>query len=219
MNIRRNSDEVNAILKADFIDLLKEIKRPNANIEGLINKLESSDFFTAPASTKYHNAYIGGLVEHSLNVYYNLYSLAEMKGILPYLDPDSLLICGLLHDISKMNFYEIASRNEKVYHENGTKFDNIGKFDWQSVMSFKVKDVNDRFTFGNHEETSEFMVRTFIPLEVSESVAILNHHGGMGYDSVPVGTISDKYNKYVLASLLHMADFMAAFVDERESYE
>lgn len=219
MNIHNNSDEVNAILKKDFINLLREIKRPNSNIEGLIQKLESSDFFSAPASTKYHNSYIGGLVEHSLNVYYNLYSLVELKGLLSYIDPDSIIICGLLHDISKMNFYELTSRNEKVYHENGTKFDSLGKFDWQSTLSFKVKDVTERFTYGNHEETSEFMIRTFIPLKVSESVAILNHHGGMGYDSIPIETISDKYNKYVLASLLHMADFMAAYVDEREVYE
>lgn len=216
MNIHKNSDEVNAILKADFIDLLREIKRPNANIEGLINKLESSDFFQAPASTKYHNSYIGGLLEHSLNVYYNLYSLVELKGLLPYIDPDSMLICGLLHDMSKMNYYELYVRNEKVYHEDGTKYDSIGNFDWESNLYFKVKDPNDRFIYGNHEETSEFMIKTYIPLTVEESVAILNHHGGKGYDSIPIQHISDKYNKYPLSSLLHTADMLATYIDENE---
>lgn len=216
MNIHKNSTEVNNILKADFIDLLREIKRPNANIEGLINKLESSDFFQAPASTKYHNAYVGGLLEHSLNVYYNLYSLVELKGLFSYIDLDSILICGLLHDISKMNFYEPSSRNRKVYHENGSKYDELGRFDWISEFSYKIKEPKDRFIYGNHEETSEFMIKSYIPLTVEESVAILNHHGGKGYDSIPIQHISDKYNRYILSSLLHVADMIATYIDENE---
>lgn len=216
MNIYKNSEDVNKILKDDFIDLLREIKRPNANIEGLIQKLESSDFFSAPASTKYHNACIGGLVEHSLNVYYNLISLVEMKGLQGYFDKDSLLICGLLHDISKMNFYEVTSRNEKVYSENGSKSDSLGRFEWQASLSFKIRDAENRFIYGNHEETSEFMIKSFIPLTVEESVAILNHHGGKGFDSIPIQTISDKYNKYVLSPLLHTADMLATYLDENE---
>lgn len=215
-NIKKQSEQVNKILKDDFINLLREIKRPNANIEGLIQKLESSDFFSAPASTKYHGAYIGGLVEHSLNVYYNLISLVEMKCLEGYFDEDSLIICGLLHDLSKMNFYEVTSRNEKIYSENGSKFDELGRFDWQASLSFKVRDVKNRFIYGNHEETSEFMVKSFIPLTVEESVAILNHHSGMSFDSVPPSAVSDKFNRYPLAVLLHMADFLAAYVDERE---
>lgn len=213
-NIYMNSEKVNEILKQEFIDLLREIKRPNANIEGLIQKLESSDFFRAPASTRFHNAYVGGLVEHSLNVYYNLYSLLEMKGLLPYTDPDSILICGLLHDMSKMNFYELYIKNEKVYREDGSKQDALGRFDWESHYCFKVRDVKNRFIYGNHEETSEFMVKSYIPLTVEESVAILNHHSGMGHDSVPASQVSDKYNRYPLAAMLHMADFMATYIDE-----
>ena len=214
--INKNSENVNKKLKEDFINLIKSIERPNANIDGLIQKLESSDFFKAPASTKYHNAYIGGLVEHSLNVYYNLKSLVDLKGLKGLIPEDSILICGLLHDISKMNFYEVISKNEKVYSENGSKFDDLGKFDWEQHLAFKIRNAENRFIYGNHEETSEFMVKTYIPLTVEESVAILNHHGGMGYDSIPIATISDKYNKYPLSSLLHMADFMATYIDEVE---
>lgn len=213
------SPEVKNNIKEEIENLLRSINRPNVNIEGLINKLESSDFFTAPASTKYHNSYKGGLAEHSLNVYYNLKELVELKGLKEIITDDNIIICGLLHDISKINFYEISYMNKKVYHEYGSKFDELGRFDWQSVPSFKVKPVTERFVFGNHEENSEFMIRTFIPLELSESVAILNHHGGMGYDSIPISTISDKYNRFPLASLLHMADFMAAYIDERREVE
>lgn len=218
-SIEGYSPEVKNNIKEEIETLLRSVARPNANIEGLINKLESSDFFTAPASTKYHNSYKGGLAEHSLNVYYNLKELVGLKGLKEIITDDNIIICGLLHDISKINFYEISYMNKKVYHEYGSKFDELGRFDWQSVPSFKTKPVTERFVFGNHEENSEFMVRTFIPLELSESVAILNHHGGMGYDSIPISTISDKYNRFPLASLLHMADFMAAYIDERREVE
>lgn len=208
------SDEVLSCFKTEFIELLTTIKRPNANINGLIQRLESSDFFRAPASTKYHNAFKGGLVDHSLNVYHNLKNLVEMKELQEYITEESIIICGLLHDISKMNFYEPSARNKKVYHENGLKYDELGRFDWVSEFCYKVKDAKERFIYGNHEETSEFMIKTYIPLSVDESVAILNHHGGMGYDSIPIQTISDKYNRYCLSSLLHMADFLATYIDE-----
>lgn len=216
--INRYSTEYLDKLKQDFINILNKVERSNANIEDLVKKLESSDFFRAPASTKYHNAFIGGLVEHSLNVYYNLKSLVELKGLKEFITEDSIIICGLLHDISKMNFYELYAKNEKVYHEQGSKFDELGRFDWEAHMAFKIKSPDDRFIFGNHEETSEFMIKTYIPLTVDESVAILNHHGGMGYDSIPISTISDKYNKYPLSSLLHMADFLATYVDENDKW-
>ena len=209
------SEDVRLANKQKFIDLLRKIQRPNANIDGLIKKLETSDFFTAPASTKYHNAYKGGLVEHCLNVYYNLTHLVDIKGLKSEIDETSIIICGLLHDLSKMNFYEVYYKNKKVYSENGSKYDNLGFFDWVSEECYKVKDAHDRFIFGNHEETAEFMVRSFIPLSVEESVAILNHHGGMGYDSIPPSTISDKYNRYPLTSLLHAADFLSTYIDER----
>ena len=215
-NINRYSDDVIQINKNEIISLIQSIHREGANLEGLIKKLESSDFFRAPASTKYHGDYVGGLAEHSLNVYYNLKHLVDMKGLNDIITEDNIIICGILHDMSKINTYELYNRNEKVYHENGTKFDNLGKFDWQSVLSFKVKDDNNRFIYGNHEETSEFMISTFIPLEVCESVAILNHHGGMGYDSIPTNTLSSKYVRYPLAPLLHMADFLATYIDEKK---
>ena len=210
------SDDVLNKLRNEFLELLIKIDRPNADIDGLIKKLDSSDFFRAPASTRYHNAFKGGLLDHSLNVDYNLRYLVDIKGLKEHISEESIIICGLLHDIAKINFYEPSSRNKKVYHENGAKYDELGRFDWVAEFSYKIRDAQDRFVFGNHEETSEFMIKTYIPLSVDESVAILNHHGGMSYDSIPPSTISDKYNRYPLASLLHMADFLATYVDENE---
>lgn len=229
--------------KNEFINVLTEAlkERNGSNLEKLIHKLEHSDFFTAPASTKYHGAYMGGLVDHSLNVYYNMMSIAKSKHLLATyqevrvtddygnetgevrqeliegcIDPNSIAIVALLHDISKMNLYVLGVRNKKVYSEHGSKSDNNGRFEWVSVRQYEMAPVENRFLYGSHEETSEFMVRQFIPLTPEESVAILHHHFTTNYDSIKdAGVVSNIYNKYTLAILLHVADMISCFIDER----
>ena len=207
--------------KEEFINLLRSIDRPNADIEKLIQKLESSDFFIAPASTHYHGAYKGGLCDHSLNVYYNMMHLLNYKA--QYLginieDPaqyeTSIKIVSLLHDISKMNTYELKAKNVKIYDETGENYDSVGYYYWQSELSYSLIDDKDRFTYGSHEMTSEYMVRQFIPLNVQESVAILHHMGGMSWDSAK-DNIGNVFNKYPMALLLYLADMLSSYIDER----
>lgn len=201
--------------KIEFIQLVKGINREGANIYELIKKLESSDFFTAPASTKYHSSYPGGLCEHSLNVYHNLVSICKSKSGLDSecYDDNTLRIVALLHDISKMNIYVTTVKNEKVYCADGDKYDNLGKFKWVSKQGFTLKD--DRFVYGNHEMTSEYIIRNFIPLTLSESVSILHHMGGMNWDSAN-NDIASIFRQYSLALMLHTADMLATYVDERD---
>lgn len=209
------SQEVLNQIKDKIISLLRDIHRDGANIEGLINKLETSDFFYAPASTKYHNCFAGGLADHSLNVYYNLKRMIKNKGLEEQIPEESIIICAILHDFSKINFYEKTIRNKKVYTESGSKHDNLGNYEWVSEESYSVKPESERFIYGNHEETSEFMVRSFIPLTVEESIAILNHHGGMGFDSIKLKSpITTLYSKFPLACLLHLADMISTYIDE-----
>ena len=200
--------------KETFCTFLRQIRRDGARIDDLIKKLENSDFFYAPASTKYHDSVKGGLCDHSLNVYYNLRSLVRNKHLEDKIPEDSIIICGLLHDMSKMNIYEKSIRNEKVYSEYGTKHDNMGNFDWVAKETYKMKDAQNRFLYGNHEETAEYMVRTYIPLKLEESIAILNHHGSTSYDCVPIESVAPKFEKYPLAALLHVADMISIYVDE-----
>lgn len=200
--------------KETFCTFLKQIRRDGARIDDLIKKLENSDFFYAPASTKYHNSVRGGLCDHSLNVYYNLRSLVKNKHLESVISEETILICGLLHDISKINVYEESIRNKKVYHELGKKYDNLGNFDWVSEKTYQMKDIKDRFIYGNHEETSEYMIRKYIPLKLEESVAILTHHGSLSYDSVSIESVSQKYERYPLACLLHVADMISTYIDE-----
>ena len=77
---------------------VSQIDRPGA--ADLIAWLESTDFFTAPASTKHHGAFPSGLVGHSLNVYYELITRQNVG------TPESRAVCALLHDICKADYYE-----------------------------------------------------------------------------------------------------------------
>ena len=223
--------------KETFLSILKTAlaTRPGARVEELVNKLESSDFFYAPASTRYHGAYVGGLCDHCLNVYHNAISIAKNKHLLAVhdtstdengnsvdvivesgIEESSIAIVTLLHDFSKMNYYRLENRNKKVYCKGGSKHDGGGAFDWVSVPGYVTIPPEERFIYGSHEETAEFMTRQYVPLTYEESTAILHHHFAMSYDSIKdAGVVGNVYNKYPLATLLHVADTLAAFMDER----
>ena len=202
--------------KNTFIDLINSIER-EFDKEKLIKWLENSDFFTAPASTKYHSNFEGGLCYHCLNVYYSLEALVKTFATeytpgedgeieTPRYSRDSIIIVGLLHDLSKANLYEKYNRN--------VKDEETGK--WVQVEEYRCVDQHnpDRFVFGSHEETAEFMVSQFLPLTVEESVAILHHMGGSSHDSSQTD-LSIIYGRYNLAALLHSADLLSTFVLEK----
>lgn len=201
--------------KYKFIELLRKVNREGADIPGLIYKLEHSDFFEAPCSTVYHLCVKGGLCQHSLNVYNELAALVRHYNMEDRFSEESIIIVALLHDLSKMNYYELTAKNTKVYCDNGTKRDELGKFEWKSELGYRRKDELDRFVYGHHGQNSEYMTSTFIPLKLEESVAIVNHMGGddeyKPFDLTPI------YNRYTLAGLLHAADFLSTFVVEAQN--
>lgn len=209
--------------KNRFLELVRGIQREGVDMERLIAQLEGSDFFDAPASAIYHNAFKGGLCAHSLNVYDSLKKLCrafytpedpatgeqgEME--CPYSE-DSIRIVSLFHDFDKMNKYELYFMNKKIYSETGSKYDEMGKFDWKSVPGYKRKEDKDVFTIGTHGENSVYMTETFIPLSTEEHCAIINHHSK--YDNPNLNT-TGIYNKYHLACLLHLADMSATYILE-----
>lgn len=201
--------------KMEFINLIRSISREDCQIDRLLYKLEKSDFFVAPASSRYHSAYKGGLCSHSLNVYRNLKKLVEGQwGDIPFpvITEDTIKIVALFHDISKMNFYESYAVNKKVYREDGSKSDALGRFEWVSEEGFKAKEPANRYLFGTHGQNSERMLSYYIPLSEEESCAIINHHSV--YDN-PSLDISPIYNRYSLAVLLHVADMLSTYIDEK----
>lgn len=170
------------------------IERPG--IDKLLAWLEKSDFYTAPASTKYHCSYPGGLLQHSLNVYIRLLQLCE--GLLPEdkrPSMETIAIVSLFHDLCKANFYKVEMRNKK---------NEFGK--WEQVPVYVV---DDQLPFG-HGEKSVYIVNGFIRLTREEAFAIRFHMGD--YSDMNTGKAFDMYS---LALLLHQADELATHLDER----
>ena len=200
--------------KEEFLEIYKKyITRDGA--EKLLEFLESSDFFTCPASTKFHSNFEGGLCEHSVNVYNRLKKLAIQEFGENYQDKvsdESLAIMGLLHDVCKVGTYKVDYKNVKVYSPNGTKVDNGGRYEWESQPYFTVE---DELPYG-HGEKSVYMLSGYIKLTREEALAINWHMSGFDM-RVKGGSygISDAYYKYPVAVILAMADMMATYLDEK----
>ena len=184
-----------------FIDQYKaNITRRGA--DRLLEWLMSTDFFTAPASTRFHAAYEGGLVEHSLNVYRIMMKKHFVEG---EDDPESAAICTLLHDICKAGFYEVSFRNRK--NDAGV---------WEKVPYYTI---NDKFPYG-HGEKSVFLIERFMRLKNEEAVAIRWHMGGFD-DAAKSGSfaIAHAYENYPLAVKLHLSDLEATYLCENRNPE
>ncbi len=176
------------------------IKREGA--DKLLAWLDSSDFFTAPASTKYHGSYEGGLAQHSINVYHRLLHLNKLLDL--QLGGETIAVVSLLHDLCKVNFYKQDTRNVK---QNG---------EWVQVPYYTVE---DSLCYG-HGEGSVYIISSFIRLTREEALAINWHMGGFD-DRVKGGSyaLSGAWEKYPLGMLLHCADLVATYLDEKKEEE
>ena len=173
-------------MREEFIKLLKETNREG--MDKLIEYLENSDFFTAPASTRFHGDFEGGLLQHSMKVYEILKDKAG--------DSDSVRIIALLHDICKTNFYKIDYRNAK---------NSLGV--WEKVPYYTV---DDTIPYG-HGEKSVMMISEFIKLTPEEKYAI-RWHMGFTEPKENYNYIGLAYKKYPIALLVHEADLEATYL-------
>jgi len=190
--------------KDEFIDLYRaNIHRAGA--EELLQYLlsEQCDFFEAPASTRFHLAHEGGLVEHSLNVYQALKAylgrdeVKNVYGVKP--SEETIAIVALLHDLCKINVYKKSFRNVK---------DATGK--WNQVPSY---DFQDDIPYG-HGEKSVYIISGFMKLTREEAFAIRYH---MGFsDTEDKNNVSRAFTLFPLAFCLSVADMEATFFLEPE---
>lgn len=178
-------------MKEQFLELLRSTNREG--IEELINFLEKTDFFTAPASTRFHGNHEGGLLEHSLKVYEILKYKVENCIIPIEIGEDSIILIALLHDLCKANFYKIDYRNAK---------NALGV--WEKVPYYTV---DDTIPYG-HGEKSVMMATEYIKLTPEEKYSIRWH---MGYSEPKeqYNTLVAAFNKYPIALLTHEADVEA----------
>ncbi len=178
--------------KERFVSLCASVKRKG--ISELLEWLGKSDFYTAPASTRFHGSYEGGLVQHSLNVYDEL---KRLLSIYPEIEcsEETAVIISLFHDLCKVNFYGIDKRNRK--NESGQ---------WESYNAYKV---DEKFCFGGHGSKSVYLTQHFIKLTPEEAVAINCHMSA--FDG---GNIGSAYDQFPLAWLLSVADQSASYIKE-----
>ena len=185
--------------KEMILDLLRSTERDG--IDKLADYLsDSTDFFTAPASTRFHNNFSGGLAQHCLNVYENFKSLLEIKCV--EMSEDSIIICALLHDLCKCNTYVVETRNRK--NEQGQ---------WEKYNIWATnKDVDIPLP---HSSRSIANIRKFIKLSIKEELTIFYHMGPYGGEDYEYRNMLKAANeKYPQTVLFYVADTIASYLDE-----
>lgn len=188
--------------KERFIAIYKNnIHRPGA--DKLLDFITSrhSDFFTAPASARYHGAYAGGLCEHSLNVYDCLVDYLNRERVkdtygLNYSE-ESIAIVSLLHDLCKINVYQPGTRNVK--DENGK---------WIQIPTYEY---NDKVPYG-HGEKSVYIISGYMRLTREEAFAIRYHMGFSGNEDAR--NVGAAFEMFPLAFALSTADMEATYFIE-----
>lgn len=198
-------------MKEKFIEIYnKYIYRPGS--ADLLTYLEKSDFFRAPASHKYHLSIPGGLCMHSIGVYNRLRELfireKELKGDFTEMTPEqeeTIAICGLLHDLCKIDFYQQVKKSRKTGRILGN-----GKPEWEDYFGY---DIEEKLTYG-HGEKSVYIISGFMRLTREEAMAI-RWHMGAWMDGEARGA-GNAYKQYPLAVLTHLADMMSTNLDEKE---
>ncbi|MBQ3412373.1 MAG: hydrolase [Oscillospiraceae bacterium] len=189
---------INSENKERFLNIYEQyIKRQGADrlLEWMDNR---TDFFTAPASTRYHGAFSEGLVIHSLNVYDILKKRNDQDNAH---SDETIAVVSLLHDLCKANFYKETTRN--------VKNDITGQ--WEKVPYYSI---DDPYPYG-HGEKSVYLIERFMRLSPEEAIAIRWHMGGFD-DSAHSGgfNIGNAFNKYPLAVKLHLSDLEATYLLE-----
>lgn len=169
----------------------------------------STDFYTAPASTKYHLCCPCGLMTHTLNVIRAADEIADSdysakdKPILYHAVRTRLIKCAILHDLCKVDCYTPETYNYKYYNENGRKADSKGAFDWRQGIRYAY---NVKMDLG-HGAKSLFVASAIgINLSAEETQAIYYHMG----DFATAPETSKVFSQNHLALLLHLADLYAS---------
>ena len=204
-----------------FEELLGEVKRDG--IEKLFSFIRKSDFYTAPASTRFHLSEEGGLLKHSLHVYECLnakLSAPIWKDVLSNVNRETVLIVSLLHDICKTYYYVPDFKNQKTYDEDKVKFANPrevkhdakGDFIWETVPCYTV---DNKYPLG-HGSKSVVFISKYINLSMEEIIAITWHMGAY-CDSTQWNELGQAYEMYPLALALHQADMEATHILEVEN--
>lgn len=197
--MQKNAEEFRSFWKYDVME------RPGK--DAMLNFLETSDFFTAPASTKFHGAYPGGLCEHSLNVARYVMLLSETvycaEGKMG-MDLNSAVFCALLHDVCKVGLYRETSRRQK--EPDGR---------WQEIRAYEYDKT--ALPMGHGEKSVYIIQREGMRLTDEEALAIRWHMGA--YRDKNAGDMDTAFDTSSMALILHLADMLASHMSEKPKKE
>jgi len=220
-----------------FTEYFERINRPGKN--KLIEFMETSDFYSAPCSTKYHLNKPGGLAEHTLNVLKCALDLNARFNC--GISEESIIIASIGHDFAKVWFYKESSEEMTPPQENylktllrqkGLKMPPKVDKTFASKLIDCLKnnkevpeyspgyEVDDKLPLG-HGERSLYLLSKCIDLTDEEALAVRWHMGSFevgvhfGY---PTGTAyQDAMKMSMLALILVIADMEASFILEAEN--
>ncbi len=189
--------------KERFIEIYqKYIKRDGAD-KLLTYLCDNSDFFTAPASARFHSSYAGGLCDHSLNVYDCLTSYMERERVKDVYklsaSDETIAIVALLHDLCKVNMYVPSTRNVK---------DASGV--WHQVPTYSY---DDKLPYG-HGEKSVYIISGYMKLTREEAFAIRYHMGFSGNEEKM--NVGAAFELFPLGFALSTADMEATYFLEKD---
>ena len=204
----------------EFENLYNKYILPREGGDRLLTFIRQSDFYTAPASTKFHLSEDGGLLQHSLNVYHcrmNKMNNPIWANVIGDNNEWEIATVALLHDLCKTYFYDKELKNTKTYDPDivasfgghGVKHDAKGDYVWTMTESYTY---NNRFPLG-HGAKSVFFIQQFIKLSMEE-IACIYWHMGAYCDSNQWSELGDAFEKYPLALALHESDMEATHLLE-----
>lgn len=182
-----------------YWSLLSKLENKEHDLQGFGEWVKTTDLISAPASTNYHLSCMGGLVQHCLNVYNELKKLVEIYEL--DVSHDDIVLCALLHDLSKVDYYETYMRNVK---------DELGN--WIQKCEYKKSD-NRKYIYYDHGSSSAILAMKWFKLSDEVIQAICCHMNGLDTHSFG-NDISEIYSRNSLAVLLHLADMTATYIIE-----
>lgn len=163
-------------------------------IEKYLNWLATTDFFLAPASSKYHDSFAGGLCFHSLRVVQRIIDLMHTNVFGDNSKFGDAIFCALTHDLCKINLYESYNKNVKN-EETGV---------WEKVLAYRYTG-NPLVNLG-HGVSSMFILNKFFKLNIEEAHAIRWHMGAYRVSDEEFNELQTSNETFMLVHLLQFAD-------------
>lgn len=172
--------------------------KPSKELEQWLN---TNGFFNAPASTKYHGAYAGGLFDHSFTVCGRLEQLTKDND-LKWQRPESPFIVGMFHDVCKCDQYVPIFETEYSTVSHGMLIPN------EKITGYEY---NTHTVLKGHGSKSVMLLSQFINLTEEEMLCIRYHMGA--YEKEEWAEFDMAIRKYPNVLWTHMADMLASKVD------